>query len=382
MKKIISMLLAVVLAIGCSATAFAHEVTTDGGSGAVPVVLTQKVTKFSVTVPTVLPVYMSATHEIEVATDAKIINNGFGPVCVKSVQVDSLKDWELVEFESDLTGGRVNEHKYGLQFMWSDVQTDGTCAVDNFPTIKGNGSMHLDYDANISVLSGALEENIAMVTFVVGWDDGSIVTGVLGVEYPWKYIVTADGTATLIEYLGDRRSGADLVVPNEIAGYTVKACAATNLSGNSVFGTVTIQDNVELAPEIFYNTTIDKLVIGKNVVFQTNSIPYGNELLPALRTPFGMSIRRTYAVNSTRTFYSGAKVKTIETHSPITVYAIFGDSSTITNVTFGPEVTTIDRQMFRGCVNLESITVQNSKDNITWLNEQSGVSISKYNFVG
>lgn len=68
------------------------------------------------------------------------------------------------------------------------------------PCIKGNGSMHLDYDANISVLSGALEENIAMVTFVVGWDDGSIVTGVLGVEYPWKYIVTADGTATLIEY--------------------------------------------------------------------------------------------------------------------------------------------------------------------------------------
>ena len=89
--------------------------TTDGGSGAVPVVLTQKVTKFSVTVPTVLPVYMSVTHEIEVATDAKIINNGFGPVCVKSVQVDSLKDWELVEFEADLTGGKVNEHKYGLQ---------------------------------------------------------------------------------------------------------------------------------------------------------------------------------------------------------------------------------------------------------------------------
>ena len=382
MKKIISMLLAVVLAIGCSATAFAHEVTTDGGSGAVPVVLTQKATKFSVTVPTVLPVYMSATHEIEVATDAKIINNGFGPVCVKSVQVDSLDDWELVEFEADLTGGKVNEHKYGLQFMWSDVQTDGTCAVDNFPTIKGNNSMHLDYDANISVLSGALEENIAMVTFVVGWDDGSIITGVLGIEYPWKYVVTSDGTATLIEYLGDYTSGENLLVPNEIAGYTVKACAATNLKLHGVFGTVTIQDNVELVPEVFKYTQIDSLVIGKNVVFQTDTTPYGNEALPALRTPFATRTTRTYAVNSTRTFYSGATVKTIETHSPITEYSIFGDSSTITNVTFGPEVTTIDRQLFRGCANLESITVQNSEDNITWLNEQSGVSISKYNFVG
>lgn len=383
MKRISTLLLSIVLVISCSVTAFASEVTVNNGAGSVPVVLTQETTNFSVTVPTVLPVWVSATHDIEVATDAKIINNGFGPVCVKSVTVESLGAWELVDFNSDLVAAKVNSNQYGLQFMWSNVQTDGTCSVENFPSIKGNNSMGLVYAANISVLSSEFEGNIAKVTFVVGWDDGTIVTGTDGVEYPWRYTVNQNGTATLKEYLGENGTGVDLTVPNTIAGYPVDRCAATKLNGNTVkFNTVTVEDGVSLAPEIFYNTEINRLVIGTNVTFEKNNNPYGNENKSATRTPFGMSVTTSFAGGTSwRTNYSGAKVKVLETHSPITHYAIFGESEDLTSVTFGSEITTIDRQLFKNCPNLDVINVMNKEEDITFTGT-AGVIYGKYNFIG
>lgn len=411
MKKFLSFVIALALAVSTIPAAFASEIDAEGAGGSVPVVLTQEATSFSVTVPTALPVYVSADHEISVATDAKIINNNFGSVRVKSLTVEDLNGWKLMSFNSNFSKSKVDSYEYGLQFMGSNVNTDGSCSVANFSVINGNSSLHLDYDANISMLSNPVELNIAKVIFVVGWNDGSGIVepnpepepepepepgpGAEALtEYPWEYTVQSDGTANLTKYIGRFGSDVNLVVPNTIGGYAVSkledciAPTTTNSAGTTkqysdvVFNKVTIEDGVTLASRTFREATINDLYIGKNVTFE--NIYFDNTSAGYVSTPFGYAGAGGYHY-----MVKGVNINSIETHSVIPNGATFGYCDALTRVIIGSEVSSLNRFLFRSCSNLSGIIVMNTADGITLTtptgiegNSGSPLPLSYYKFMG
>lgn len=413
MKKFLSFVIALALAVSTIPAAFASEIDAEGAGGSVPVVLTQEATSFSVTVPTALPVYVSADHEISVATDAKIINNNFGSVRVKSLTVEDLNGWTLRKFETDFSKSKVDSYEYGLQFMGSNVNTDGSCSVANFSVINGNSSLHFDYDANISMLSNPVELNIAKVVFVVGWNDGSGIVepnpepepepnpepgpgpGAEALtEYPWEYTVQSDGTANLTKYIGRFGSDVNLVVPNTIGGYAVSkledciAPTTTNSAGTTkqysdvVFNKVTIEDGVTLASRTFREATINDLYIGKNVIFENSYLD--NMSAGYVSTPFGYAGAGGYHY-----MVKGVNINSIETHSVIPNGATFGYCDALTRVIIGSEVSSLNRFLFRSCSNLSGIIVMNTADGIT-LTTPGGIEgnggnplpLSYYKFMG
>lgn len=170
MKRITSLLLSLSLIASLSATTFATDITTDGGSQSVPVELTQQATQFSVTVPTVLPIDVDSKGEVTVATDNKIINNSYGMVEVKGVEVQSQNGWVLQDFETDFGTKQVGVKEYGFQLNGENVAVDGSCSADSFQPIEGNGELSFTYNANIASQSMALEDvEIAQVVFTMGW---------------------------------------------------------------------------------------------------------------------------------------------------------------------------------------------------------------------
>ena len=82
-KKIVSgfLVLAMLLCMVPSAYGYTDEHSLSyEGDAEVPVELTQEASKFSVSVPTVLPVNMNSEGVITVSTNNKIINNSYGPI--------------------------------------------------------------------------------------------------------------------------------------------------------------------------------------------------------------------------------------------------------------------------------------------------------------
>lgn len=169
MKKMIASILSVAM-LASMTSAFAEEIETDGGIASVPVELTTEALTFSVTVPTSLPVEVSANGEVTVATDAKIINNSAGAVKVSSVKVDSQNDWTLVDYE-DLSGEKINTKKFGFAINEVGVNSsNGVCSVE-FESIPANDEIGFTYDAYVAPQATALNsEKMANVIFTVGWD--------------------------------------------------------------------------------------------------------------------------------------------------------------------------------------------------------------------
>ena len=79
-SKIMSGLLVCGLMASLAVPTFAADISTSGGSQEVPAVLDAEAATFSVTVPTSLPISVSATGEVTTADDVKIVNNSHGAV--------------------------------------------------------------------------------------------------------------------------------------------------------------------------------------------------------------------------------------------------------------------------------------------------------------
>ena len=178
MKKIVSLFLSFSLILSLTTTAFATNITTNGGTQNVPVELTQDSTTFSVIVPTVLPVSVDGMGEVTVSTNNKIVNNSFGPVEVKSVKVDPQNDWELFAFTTDFKQLKVGSKSFGFQINGMNVNTNGNCLA-NFDIIEGNSEISFTYDAKIAPQNREVNrESIANVIFTVGWFTGGSSGGV------------------------------------------------------------------------------------------------------------------------------------------------------------------------------------------------------------
>lgn len=74
------------------------EITADKGSSQVPAKVTAEAAQFSVTVPAILPIDVSADGTVSTADDVKIVNNSASPVKVTKVSVEAINEWELAEF--------------------------------------------------------------------------------------------------------------------------------------------------------------------------------------------------------------------------------------------------------------------------------------------
>ena len=197
--KIVSLCLALCMVCAMSATAFAAEIGTSGGSGTTPVNLTTTnggiggggettPTKLNVVVPTSLPMAMSDDGNVVTANDCKIVNNSYGAVRVKSVSITAVSDWHLTSFGSkaSLAGEKVDSNKIGFAMSiggGQQVKTSGNAATQALITapiagcyMTGAGDANgntvaIDYSAIVTPLSGAVNNaTVASVVFVIEWD--------------------------------------------------------------------------------------------------------------------------------------------------------------------------------------------------------------------
>lgn len=197
--KLTALCLPLCMVCAMSATAFAAEIDTSGGSGTTPVHLTTTnggigggsgttPTKLNVVVPTSLPMAMSDEGDVVTATDCKIVNNSYGAVRVKSVSITAASGWHLTAFgnKSSLAGEKVDSNKLGFAMNiggGAQVKTASDAATQNLITapiagcyMTGAGdsaanSVKIDYSAIVTPLSGAVNNaTVASVVFVIEWD--------------------------------------------------------------------------------------------------------------------------------------------------------------------------------------------------------------------
>jgi len=199
MKKFIALALALCMTSAMSLASFAAEVNNDGGSGSTPVYLSStedgtldgdpSATAMSVTVPTALPMAMSQTGDVTTADNCKIINNSYGAVRVKSVNIIAENGWRLTAFgdKSTLASEKVDSNKLGFALsigggaqVMTDTSDESTQMLISAPIagcyMSGVGNQNsntvaVEYDAIVTPLSNAVTNaNIANVVFVIEWD--------------------------------------------------------------------------------------------------------------------------------------------------------------------------------------------------------------------
>ena len=177
-NKLISGLLLCSMVASSFAMPVYGGVMTQEGAADVPVELTQNATTFSVTVPTSLPVNVDGTGTVTVSTNNKIVNNSFGPIEVKSVEVQPQNDWEIVDFDTNFKSLKVGSKQFGFKINDVEVELDGGCSA-TFPIVYGKSETSFTYDADIAPQTSEItREAIANVVFTVGWySEGGISGG-------------------------------------------------------------------------------------------------------------------------------------------------------------------------------------------------------------
>ena len=198
-SRIIAVILALCAVCAFSATAFAAEIDTSGGSGTTPINLTTTndglngeattPTKLNVIVPTSLPMAMKDDGSVVTATDCKIINNSYGAVRVKTVTITAAPGWNLTAFgdKSTLASEKVDSNKLGFALTIGGGTQVATTSADaarqvliSAPVtgcyLSGVGdtaknTVGIDYAAIVTPLSAPVTNaNIADVLFVIEWD--------------------------------------------------------------------------------------------------------------------------------------------------------------------------------------------------------------------
>ncbi len=132
-----------------------------------------RVTKFSVSVPVVLPLAVSENGDIHAATGQAIRNGSTGDIKVSSVTVNAGNGWKLVPFRTNMASEKVDAKKIG--FSINDVETTKNGSSEALRlsgnwTIQEDGNLPLEYDAVVSAMSQSVtDESILTVVFVLEW---------------------------------------------------------------------------------------------------------------------------------------------------------------------------------------------------------------------
>ena len=152
----------------------------ENGAADIPITVTREAATFSVTVPTSLPVTVTADGTVTVADNATIENNGSGAVCVKNVKVTASENWALASFDkSAMLKEAPCTKKVGLSIAMGSKtaatsaagQSEDIGSYDNTDiTIAADNKLKVTYDATIPVQpNGLTQEQAASVIFTIDW---------------------------------------------------------------------------------------------------------------------------------------------------------------------------------------------------------------------
>lgn len=180
MKKILSLSLALLLMCGSTVVpAYATTIENAGTPTTVPVVLTVDPAVFSVTVPTELPVHINGAGEVSTPEFVSILNNSAAPVEVKNVSVTAAENWTLIDFTTDKSTFKIDEHKLGLNLNGVATGANGVWTFDasKWPAIAAkNGTDAGEYQFNYQAIlppqtNNSNGQTMANVVFTIGWAD-------------------------------------------------------------------------------------------------------------------------------------------------------------------------------------------------------------------
>lgn len=154
-----------------------------------PVVLQAEGLYFSVTVPTVLPVYVDDMNVPATADNVKIINNGYGPVKVRSVKVEEQNAWKLKAYDVSA----MDKEDVGAKTYCMQIDGENVNAADGTVTLGANLSKRIQPtsvtdESNITTFPYAIktapqakaiapnvdDAHIGNVIFTLGWDFGTV----------------------------------------------------------------------------------------------------------------------------------------------------------------------------------------------------------------
>lgn len=197
-KKFVCLMAVAALMVCSIIPTFASDITTNGGSASSAVKLSTtgdgsfdddpSATAISVTVPTELPIAVSNTGNVTTATTAKITNNSYGPVRVKTATITAAEKWNLVSFgdKTTLANEKVDSNKLGFAMKLgtgTQVKTNGTDKTQTLISAPATGcymsgvgdatknSTPIAYDAIVTAVSKAITDTaVASVVFVVEFD--------------------------------------------------------------------------------------------------------------------------------------------------------------------------------------------------------------------
>lgn len=127
---------------------------------------------FSVTVPAVLPLAVSANGEVY-CTEAAIENLSSSDVKVTGITVTAQSGWTLVPYANNMARAKVDAKQIGFAIngVISTTTGDGEeLTLSGDWSIAKDSSLALDYDAVVSALSGTVtDEAVLSVEFVFAW---------------------------------------------------------------------------------------------------------------------------------------------------------------------------------------------------------------------
>ena len=165
------------------------------------------------------------------------------------------------------------------------------------------------------------------------------------------YAVNADGTTCTITGLGNV-TDTNLVIPEEIDGYTVTAIGEGAFDGSLSLTSVTIGDSVTSIGEwAFSSCNISRVTIGNSVTSIGEWAFFGCSRLSSITIPDSVTSIGSYA------FSGCASLTSVTIGNGVTSIGecAFGTCTYLRSVTIGDSVTSIGYDAFEGCTSLSSI---------------------------
>lgn len=158
-----------------------QSVDTSTGNADVPIVVTRDAPTFNVTVPTAMPISVSADGTVTTAGNVAIENNSSRSVCVKSVTINAAADWTLDKFDKTAMAKEpIDSKKIGFSLTMGtqtaattkagQTETIGTYTTSDI-IIQNGSQLPITYDGTIPAqVSGiAADTQAASVVFTVDW---------------------------------------------------------------------------------------------------------------------------------------------------------------------------------------------------------------------